>query len=285
MNVELDNTLVYLNGDFVPLNEAKISVMDRGFLFGDGVYEVIPVYGGRPLRLTEHLTRLGNSLAAIRMASPLAAEEWAAIFERLIVGAHDQSIYLQVTRGVAPKRDHAIPPDVTPTVFAMCTPIAPLPTAGIRAVTVTDIRWLRCDIKAITLLANVLLKQEALDCDATEAVLIRDGFAVEGAASNLFALIDGTLVTPPKGRELLPGVTRDLVLELAIEHGVQAVERPIALAELKTAPEVWLTSSTREIMPVIELDGATVGTGVPGALWEQVHGYYRAYKETLRSRA
>jgi D-alanine transaminase len=244
---------------------------------------VIPVYGGKPLRLAEHLSRLENSLAGIRMQPPLPADEWAGIFRRLIQGGHDQSIYLQVTRGVAPKRDHAIPPDIAPTVFAMCTPIAPLPTAGIRAITVTDIRWLRCDIKAITLLANVLLKQEAIDRDATEAVLIRDGNAVEGAASNLFALVDGTLVTPPKGRELLPGVTRDLVLELAIEHGVDAVERPISLAELNAASEIWLTSSTREIMPVIELDGETVGSGSPGPLWEKVHGFYTVYKEALRS--
>jgi len=280
--VQLDNSIVYLNGNFLPLSEAKVSVMDRGFLFGDGVYEVIPVYGGQPLRLAEHLVRLANSLAAIRMQPPLTAEDWSAIFGRLIQGSHDQSIYLQVTRGAAPKRDHAIPPDIEPTVFAMCTPIAPLPTEGIRAVTVNDIRWLRCDIKAITLLANVLLKQEAIDAGTTEAVLIRDGFAVEGAASNLFALIDGTLVTPTKGRELLPGVTRDLVLELALEHGVAAVERPITLTELNVAREIWLTSSTREIMPVIELDGRPVGTGEPGALWEKVHGYYRAYKETLR---
>lgn len=279
----LGNTLVYLNGEFLPLHEAKVSVMDRGFLFGDGVYEVIPVYGGKPLRLPEHLTRLANSLAAIRMQPPLAAADWSSIFGRLIQGSYDQSIYLQVTRGVAPKRDHAIPADVAPTVFAMCTPIAPLPIEGIRAVTVNDIRWLRCDIKAITLLANVLLKQDALDAGATEAVLVRDGFAVEGAASNLFALIDGTLVTPPKGRELLPGVTRDLVLELALENGVAAAERPITAAELKTAREIWLTSSTREIMPVIELDGVPVGTGAPGTLWEEVHGYYRTYKELLRS--
>ena len=280
--MQLDSSIVYLNGTFLPLSEAKVSVMDRGFLFGDGVYEVIPVYGGQPLRLAEHLARLANSLAAIRMQPPLTEEDWSAIFARLIQGGHDQSIYLQITRGAAPKRDHAIPPNIEPTVFAMCTPIAPLPTEGIRAVTVNDIRWLRCDIKAITLLANVLLKQEAIDAGTAEAVLIRDGYAVEGAASNLFALIDGTLVTPPKGRELLPGVTRDLVLELALENGVAAVERPIAFTELKAAQEIWLTSSTREIMPVIELDGAPVGTGAPGNLWERVHGYYRAYKETLR---
>jgi len=278
----LDSTLVYLNGDFLPLDEAKISVMDRGFLFGDGVYEVIPVYGGRPFRLGEHLLRLENSLAGIRMVPPLTGEEWKAIFSRLIQGDHDQSIYLQVTRGVAPKRDHAIPPHIEPTVFAMCTPIPPLPTAGISAITVDDIRWQWCHIKAITLLANVLLRQEATDRGCTEAILVRNGHAVEGAASNLFAVVEGVLVTPPKGHELLPGITRDLVLELALERGIEAAERPISLAQLQSASEVWLTSSTREIMPVIELDGEAVGEGQPGPLWQCIQRCYQEYKETLR---
>jgi D-alanine transaminase len=278
----LDRSLVYLNGEFLPLADARISVMDRGFLFGDGVYEVIPVYGGRPFRLAEHLSRLEDSLRGIRMAPPLGESDWSAIFQRLIQCDHDQSIYLQVTRGVAPKRDHAIPDDIAPTVFAMCTPIAPLPTDGIRAVAVQDIRWQWCNIKAITLLANVLLKQQAIDQDCTEAILVSDGHAVEGAASNLFVVLDGVLVTPPKGRELLPGITRDLVLELASANGLAAVERPITVAELKSASEVWLTSSTREIMPVIELDGVAVGSGRPGPVWAQVQDLYRAYKETLR---
>lgn len=278
----LDRCLVYLNGEFLPLADARISVMDRGFLFGDGVYEVIPVYGGRPFRLAEHLSRLEDSLRGIRMLPPLGESDWSAIFQRLIQGDHDQSIYLQVTRGVAPKRDHAIPDDIAPTVFALCTPIAPLPTDGIRAVTVQDIRWQWCNIKAITLLANVLLKQQAIDQGCTEAILVSGGYAVEGAASNLFVVIDGVLVTPPKGRELLPGITRDLVLELASANGLAAVERSIGIAELKAASEVWLTSSTREIMPVIELDGVAVGSGRPGPLWTQVQDWYRAYKETLR---
>lgn len=278
----LDKSIVYLNGEFVPLNEAKISVMDRGFLFGDGVYEVIPVYGGRPLRLQEHMVRLENSLRGIRMVPPLSSDEWSAVFSRLIQGSADQSIYLQVTRGVAPKRDHVIPPDIEPTVFAMCTPIAPLPTSGVRAITVDDIRWQWCHIKAITLLANVLLRQEAADRGCTEAILISHGHAVEGAASNLFVSVEGVLVTPPKGKELLPGITRDLVLELASQHGIEAVERPITVAELQAAPEVWLTSSTREIMPVIELDGEKVGSGQPGPLWHRMQALYQKYKEVLR---
>lgn len=278
----LDASIVYLNGQFLPLNQAKVSVMDRGFLFGDGVYEVIPVYGGRPLRLDEHMQRLTNSLAGIRMQPPLSNAEWSGVFSRLIQGLEDQSIYLQVTRGVAPKRDHAIPPDIEPTVFAMCTPIAPLPVDGIRTITVDDIRWDWCHIKAITLLSNVLLRQEAIDRGCTEAILVRDGYAIEGAASNLFVLVDGVLVTPPKSNELLPGITRDLVLELAVQHGIPAQERRIALDELMSAPEIWMTSSTREIMPVIELDGAPVGSGLPGPVWQRMQALYQDYKEFLR---
>jgi D-alanine transaminase len=278
----LDASIVYLNGQFLPLNQAKVSVMDRGFLFGDGVYEVIPVYGGRPLRLDEHMQRLTNSLAGIRMQPPLSNAEWSGVFSRLIQGLEDQSIYLQVTRGVAPKRDHAIPPDIEPTVFAMCTPIAPLPVDGIRTITVDDIRWDWCHIKAITLLSNVLLRQEAIDRGCTEAILVRDGYAIEGAASNLFVLVDGVLVTPPKSNELLPGITRDLVLELAVQHGIPAQERRIALDELMSAPEIWMTSSTREIMPVIELDGAPVGSGLPGPVWQRMQALYQDYKEILR---
>lgn len=280
--MELGKSIVYLNGGFLPLDQAKISVMDRGFLFGDGVYEVIPVYGGRPLRLEEHMTRLENSLRGIRMAPPLALDEWSRIFSRLIEGRHDQSIYLQVTRGVAPKRDHAIPPEIEPTVFAMCTPIAPLPTAGIKAVTIDDIRWQWCHIKAITLLANVLLRQQAVDQGCVEAILIGNGHAIEGAASNLFVVVDDLLITPPKSHALLPGITRDLVLELALQHEIPAVERPITVAELKAAAEIWLTSSTREIMPVIDLDGAPVGSGQPGPLWQRLQAFYQDYKEMLR---
>lgn len=278
----LDTSIVYLNGEFLPLNQAKVSVMDRGFLFGDGVYEVIPVYGGRPLRLDEHMERLASSLRGIRMTPPLSNAEWSTVFSRLIQGAHDQSIYLQVTRGVAPKRDHAIPSDIEPTVFAMCTAIAPLPVDGICTITVDDIRWDWCHIKAITLLSNVLLRQEAIDRGCAEAILVRDGYAIEGAASNLFVLVDGVLVTPPKSKQLLPGITRDLVLELAVQHGIPASERQITLDELKTAQEVWMTSSTREIMPVIELDGAPVGSGSPGPMWRRMQGLYQDYKEILR---
>lgn len=278
-----NDSLVYLNGEYLPLTEAKVSVLDRGFLFGDGVYEVIPVYGGRPFRLDEHLRRLDNSLRGIRMTNPLSDDRWAHIFDRLIAGTHDQYLYLQVTRGAAPKRDHVIPDEVNPTVFVMCSPIAPIPSRGICAVTLDDIRWQWCHIKAITLLANVLLRQEAVDRGAAEAILVRDGWITEGAASNVFAVIDGVLTTPPKGNDLLPGITRDLVLELALENDVPAVERRIRLNELKGAAEIWLTSSTREILPVIELDGIPVGNGEPGPLWPRMQAVYQAYKQRLRT--
>jgi D-alanine transaminase len=278
----MNSPLVYLNGEFLPLEQARVPVLDRGFLFGDGVYEVIPVYGGRPLRLEEHLTRLDGSLRGIRMTSPLSRAGWAEVVDRLIDGPDDQSVYLQVTRGVAPRRDHAIPAGVEPTVFAMCSPIAPVPRAGVRAITLDDIRWRWCNIKAITLLPNVLLRQEAADKGCAEAVLVRDGHVTEGTASNVFAVTDGVIVTPPKGPELLPGITRDLVLELVEAEGLPARERAIPLDEFAGADEIWITSSTREVLPVVELDGRPVGRGAPGPVWERVSALYQDFKRRLK---
>ncbi len=279
LNQEL---IVYLNGEFLPLSQAKVSVLDRGFLFGDGVYEMMPVYGGKPLRLAEHLDRLKNSLSGIRMAPPLDEEQWVAIFNRLIYDTHDQSIYLQVTRGVGTKRDHAFPSGVAPTVFAMCTPIAPIPASGVKAITLPDIRWQWCHIKAITLLANVLQRQQALDEGCAEAILLRDGYAMEGAASNLFVVLDGVLLTPPKGNYILPGITRDLVVELAQGNAIALEQRRISLDELRCAEEVWLTSSMREVLPVVELDGRKVGKGEPGPVWARMDALYQERKEQLR---
>ena len=272
----ISQQLVYLNGDYLPLSEAKISVLDRGFLFGDGVYEVIPVYSGKPLRLEAHLKRLTNSLEGIRIAPPLTGAKCEEIIARLLDGTEDQYVYLQITRGVSPKRDHAFPKEpVSPTIFAMCNPIAPLPQGGVSAITVEDTRWHRCDIKAITLLANILGRQDAVEQSAAEAILIRDGNAVEGAASNLFIVKHETVITPPKSPEILPGITRDLVLELAAKLGIETAERPISETELRSADEIWLTSSTREILPVIRLDGVLVGNGNPGGVW---HTLMRAYQ-------
>jgi D-alanine transaminase len=280
---------VFLNGEFLPLEQARIPVMDRGFLFGDGVYEVIPVYGGRLFRLEEHLGRLDRSLRAIRIEPPHDHGEWREILERLIDTGddRDRSVYLQVTRGADSKRDHAIPPGLRPTVFAMVSPIpAPDPALqerGIGAVTREDIRWHRCDIKAVTLLAAVLLRQEAAEDGAMEAILVRDGLATEGAASNLFIVHDGVIVTPPKSPDLLPGITRDLVLELAAREGLAHREAPIAREQLEQADEVWLTSSTKEVMPVTRLDGRTLGDGRPGPVWRQMRDLYREHKEQLRA--
>ena len=274
---------VYLNGQYLPLSQARVPVLDRGFLFGDGVYEVIPVYGGRPFRLDEHLRRLDNSLAGIRMVSPLSDAEWAEVFNRLIDGPADQYIYLQVTRGAANKRDHAIPEGIAPTVFAMCSPISPIPLDGIKAVTLEDVRWRWCQIKAITLLANVLLRQAAVEQGAAEAILVRDGWVTEGAASNIFIVRNDVLITPPKDNDILPGITRDLVLELALQHGFAVEERRFTLEELKEAEEIWMTSSTREVLAVTELDGAPVGQGAPGPYWQRMQAVYQDYKQALRA--
>jgi D-alanine transaminase len=283
------HTNVYLNGEFMPLDQARIPVMDRGFLFGDGVYEVIPCYSGRLFRLQHHLQRLNNSLHAIRMENPLDEAGWQQVLERLVAQDpdSDQSVYLQVTRGVAGGRDHAIPKQIPATLFAMACPMQttePDPSAsGVSAITLDDIRWALCNIKAITLLPNVLLKQQAKDQGAAEAILIRDGLAMEGAASNLFIVRDDTLITPPKGPHLLPGITRDLVLELVCSQGIACREDDISEADLRQADEIWLTSSTKEIMPVTELDRQPVGNGEPGPMFKRVARLYGDYKARIRA--
>ncbi len=279
---------VYLNGEFLPLSEARIPVMDRGFLFGDSIYEVIPAYGGRLFRLQQHLQRLENSLHAIQMENPLSPPEWESMLATLTTQyqGEDQSVYLQVTRGVAPSRDHAIPEGVTPTLFAIATPFPAIDPQvyerGIAAITLDDIRWRFCNIKATTLLPNVLLRQEAKERGAMEAILIRDGLAMEGAASNLFIVDDGQIITPPKGEHLLPGVTRDLLLELAAEAEIPYCEAPVRAEQLDSADEIWLTSSTREIMPVTRLDDRPINNGHPGELWQKLFDRFQAYKEELR---
>lgn len=279
---------VHLNGKFLPAEQACVPVLDRGFIFGDGVYEVIPAYGRKLFRLTEHLQRLQNSLDAVRIPNPLSINEWAEMLNQLITqnDGDDQSLYLQVTRGSA-QRDHAIPKNPQPTVFAMSNPLKPLASEiiekGISAITLDDIRWQRCHIKAISLLPNILLRQEALDQDAAEAILIRDGLATEGAASNLFVVIDGILCTPPTGPFLLPGITRDLILELAAANNITAREQNISQADLLRADEIWLTSSTKEILPVTQLDNVSVANGQPGPLFKSMLALYQDYKQQLRN--
>lgn len=279
---------VYLNGQFLPLAEAGISPLDRGFLYGDGVYEVIPVYSRRAFRIEEHLRRLQATLAGIKLANPLALAGWKSVVEQLIATApwDDQSIYLQVTRGADNKRDHAFPPaSVPPTVFAfaspLVTPSAETRARGVAAITVADQRWARCDLKVISLLANVLARQQAVEAGCAEALLVRDGYLKEGAASNIFLVKNGVLLAPPKTQLMLPGITYDVILELAASHG-QAIEvREIEEIELRTADEVWMTSSTKEILAITTLDGTAVGTGQPGPYGETMWQWYQDFKNTV----
>lgn len=280
---------VYLNGQFLEKEKATVSVLDRGFLFADGIYEVIPAYAGKLFRLPEHLKRLNNSLAAIRMDAVMTDQQWSEILNKLILphSQSDQSVYIQVTRGAQDNRDHKLPDSYQPTIFAMCQEIVPASleviAKGIQAITLDDIRWSWCHIKSVSLLGNILLKQQAADQQTAEAILIKDGFATEGSASNLFIVKDGQIITPPKDHKLLPGITRDLVLELAIKRAIPCVERDIAEHELVSADEIWLTSSTREIMPVIELNKRIIGTGEPGALWHIMSAQFSAFKQQLRN--
>ncbi|MED5509705.1 MAG: D-amino-acid transaminase [Pseudomonadota bacterium] len=274
---------VFLNGEYLPADQAHISVLDRGFLLGDGVYEVIPVYQGLPFCLNEHLQRLQRSLDGVRMANPYSIEQWSEIIARLVRDneGENQAVYLQVTRGVAP-RDHVFPEGVEPTAFVMTNPIKPLPEwykqDGIKAITVKDIRWAQCDIKAITLLPNSLLRQQAQDAGAQEAILIRDGYMTEGSASNSYAVLDGVIYTAPKDEKVLPGITRDVVLELARSAGVSYREQAVSAQQLKQADEIWISSSTRELLPVTTLDDAPVGNGKPGPVWQQLDALYQRFK-------
>ena len=280
-------TRVYLNGEILPAESARISVFDRGFVFGDGVYEVIPVYGGRPFRLSHHLQRLDASLAAIRIANPMTHGGWEEVFRELTRehGPVDQSIYLEVTRGVAP-RDHAFPSGIAATVFAYAQPLAyPAPEkvlAGVSAITVPDVRWSRCDIKTIALLANVLMRQKAVESGCAEAILVRNDCLTEGAASNIFTVSAGILSTPPRGPFILPGITRDLVIELAHRSNIPCVEREIRQVELLSADEVWMTSSTKEILPIVRIDGRDIGDGRPGPLHARLQALYQEYKHAFR---
>jgi D-alanine transaminase len=273
---------VFLNGEYLPLSEAKVSVLDRGFLFGDGVYEVIPAYSGHLFRLADHIERLNNSLASIRLAVDYTVSEWEKIFQPWLEVGKDQYIYLQITRGYSPKRDHAFPELVVPTIFAICSDLVPFSGkyAGIKAITLDDIRWQWCHIKAITLLPNILLRQQALDQGAAEAILVKNGYVIEGAASNVFAVIEGELITPPKTNEILPGITRDVILEIAQANQIPNREDIISLEALHSASEIWVASSTREILPVVELDGFAVADGKPGPIWQKLDQLLQAYKKS-----
>jgi D-alanine transaminase len=278
----------YLNGTWQPLAQAKVPVLDRGFMFGDGIYEVIPVdtvgHLRAPFRAAAHVARLARGLAAIGIANPHSAEQWLALIAAVLAANPwpRQTLYLQVTRGVA-KRDHTFPADTPATVLATSWPWPPIApealTQGVAAVTHVDERWLHCDIKSTSLLGNVLMKQHAATQHAAETILLRDGYLTEASTANVFIVQNGTIVAPTKNHLILPGITYDVVAELARAHGLPFVVRPITAAELKAADEVWLSSSGREVMPVTQLDGAPVGNGQPGPLCAQLVRIYQAAKE------
>ena len=278
--------MIYLNGEFMPIEQARIPVLDRGFIFGDGVYELIPVYSRRPFRLAEHLRRLQDSLTSIKLENPHDAPTWTRLIERLVESNEpaDQSLYMHITRGPA-KRDHAFPRDIRPTVFMMSNPLTTPPpeqvTHGICAITAIDNRWLRCDIKAISLLPNVLLRQQAIEQDCVETVLLRNGCMTEGAASNIFAVSNGVILAPPKSHLMLPGITYDVVLELARAHRLRHEVREITEAELRAAQEVWMTSSTKEVLAITRLDNAPVGDGAPGPMFACMYAHYQEYKNQV----
>lgn len=269
----------------MPLAQAQVSLLDRGFLFADGIYEVIPVYGGRAFALGAHLARLARSLRELAIANPMDDVAWAALIHQLIeanrpsAGA-DQLVYLQVTRGAPARRAHVFPADTAPTVIGMSNALpAADPAAlreGVAALTLADARWARCDIKSIALLPNVLATQAAREAGCNEAILHRDGRVTEGSSSNVFAVLGNTVVTPAKGPEILPGVTRDVLVELLRGDGLKVEERRIDLGELRSAGEIWITSSSREVLPVTRLDGKPVGDGKPGAVWHKAWGLLRA---------
>lgn len=282
--------IVYLNGAFLPAEQACLSPMDRGFLFADGVYEVIPSYQGRFFLFDEHIDRLRRSLREVRMPEPQLDRGWKEILTELLErnpGA-GRAVYLQLTRGTAP-RDHAFPEGATATVFASVSPI-PIPTEeffrhGVAAMTLPDQRWGRCDIKSIALLANVLARQEAVERGAVEAVLLREGWLTEGAAANAFVVIGGTVLTPPLGPNILPGVTRQFLLDALRAEGWACREEPVSETDLRAADEVWLTSSTKDVLPVTHLDGRPVGDGRPGAAWKRALAIFHLARDRAMATA
>jgi D-alanine transaminase len=278
--------MVFLNGVFLPLEEAKVPVLDRGFIFGDGVYEVVPVYSKVPFRLEEHLARLERSLAAVGIRNPYTREQWRGFIAGIIERQRfeDQAVYFQVTRGVA-KRDHAFPKHAEPTVFMMSNPLVPpapaLVESGASAISARDNRWLRCDIKSISLIGNVLLRELSAEADAVETVLFRDGKLTEASSSNVFVVSGGTIQSPPKNELILPGITYDVVVELARAHALPLEFRDIAESEVRAADELWVTSSSKEVLAIVELDGRRVGEGRPGPVFRRMYRLYQDFKHKV----
>jgi len=278
--------MIYLNGKFMPIEQAMVPVLDRGFIFGDGVYELVPVYSRVPFRLDEHLARLERCLEAVRIKNPHTRAEWGAIFAKLVAAQafEDQGVYFQITRGVA-KRDHAFPKGVEPTVFLMSNPLVNPPqelvSKGARAVTAIDNRWLRCDIKSISLVGNCLLRQLSAEADAAETILLRDGLLTEASASNVFIVKGGVIAAPAKSNLILPGITYDVVVELARDDGIAVELRDVTEAELRGADEILVTSSSKEVLAIVDLDGKPIGGGKPGPVFQRVHRLYQDFKRKV----
>ncbi len=276
-------SLAYLNGDFRALEECHVSVLDRGFIFGDAVYELIPVYNNKPFQLARHLQRLARSMNEIAIQMPYDDQQWQTIIQSLIDHyEQDQcSVYIQITRGVA-ARDHAYPKSVTPTIFVMVNPwpkvLDTYLTQGLSAVTREDIRWHRCDIKVTSLLANVMMKQQAVEQQAHETLLVRDGVVLEGSSSNVFVVQGGQVFTAEKNNLILPGITRDVVIDLLQQCSIPLIEQAISIEDLSGVDEIWITSSTKECLPVTQLNGQAVGNARPGKLWRQVYDAFQTMK-------
>jgi D-alanine transaminase len=281
-----EGATIFLNGRFMPIEEARVPVLDRGFIFGDGVYELVPVYSRVPFRLNEHLARLERSLAETRIRNPYPRGEWSEIIGQLVAKQpwDDQGVYFQVTRGVA-KRDHAFPKDAEPTVFIMASPLVNPPReqveSGAEAVSAADNRWLRCDIKSISLIGNVLLRQLSAEAGAAETILFRDGKLTEASASNVFIVARGVIQGPPKSNLILPGITYDVVTELARGAGLPLEIREVSEAEVRAADEIWVTSSSKEVLAIVRLDGRPVGEGRPGPLFRRMYRLYQDFKRDV----
>ncbi|MBX9869824.1 MAG: D-amino acid aminotransferase [Burkholderiaceae bacterium] len=284
----MNDPIVYLNGKLTPISEAHVPVLDRGFIFGDGIYEVIPVYGRKMFRADQHLARLFRSLAAIGIPNPHSKEAWLQLIAQ-VMDAHpadDQMVYLQVTRGVA-KRMHAFPADVVPTVFIMTNPIvlpsAEVRAAGVKCVSMEDKRWLRCEIKSISLLGNVLAAQNAAEHGVTESIQFRDGYLTEASASNVWIVKNGVLLGPPKDNLILEGIRYGLMEELCATLSIPFEARRITRAEVFAADEVLLTSATKEVLAVVQIDDQTIGNGAPGPIYQQLYAAYQLNKNTSKA--
>ena len=279
--------ICYLNGAYLPLREARISPLDRGFLYSDGAYELMPVYGGRLFRFRDHWARLTRSLRELRMEDPLSESAWRELIASLVErnGRGDQYVYWQVTRGAEWGRNHAPLPEIQRTIFAFC---APFPVAapqvierGVACITSADTRWARCDIKSVALLANVLLRQLSVDAGASETILLRNGELTEASSAAVHVVIDGVLRTPPRTQYVLPGTTRTMLEELAERIGLRYESARVSEAELRGAAEIWLSAATREVVAVTQLDGRAVGNGKPGPLWRGLYDELQRYKREV----